>query len=191
MVDSSRIELFHWYHIVGVYNKNVGEMSLFLNGKKVRSLHGVNQPIVLSDTPLMIGLNREKMPAVEGRIRRGKWPSLFGIDGLIDEIRIYNSAISEDEIAAEYKKNKPADSKIRDKTIANRKLPVNPGNKSDSFFSAEYKTLRYYETWDNLWRIGDYADIVINFDMLPVNLVFWRGTSYGPYFVTENGKAST
>jgi hypothetical protein len=72
--------------------------------------------------------------------------------------------------------------------VTTRKLPVNPENKNSPEFNAEYKTLKYYETWDNLWRIGKYSDIVINFDRLPVNLVFWRGTSYGPYFVSENGK---
>jgi hypothetical protein len=188
LVDSSQIELFQWNHIAGVVNTNTEEISLFLNGIKVRTIEVENEPIVLSDTPMMIGLNREKMPAINGRIRRGKWPSLFGIDGLIDEVKIYNSSLSDEEIAEIYLKNKPANNRIDDITIINRELPVNPDNNIASKFGAEYNTLDYYETWDNLWRIGDYSDIVVNFDLLPVNLVFWRGTSYGPYFVTENGR---
>jgi hypothetical protein len=188
LIDSNRIELFKWYHIAGVFNRKAGEISLFLNGKKAGAAKNIKEPMALSDTPLMLGLNREKMPVINGRIRRGKWPSLFGIDGLIDEVKIYNSALSIDEIAIHYKKNKPADSRIKDRKIVSRKLPVNPHYKSAPSFGAEYKTLHYYETWDNLWRVGDKADIVIHFDLLPVNIVFWRGTSYGPYFVSENGK---
>jgi hypothetical protein len=188
IVDSNRLELFRWYHITGIFNQNTHEISLFINGKKVVSIKNEIQPVTPAETPLIIGLNHEKMPAIKGRIQRGKWPSLFGIDGLIDEVKVYNYALSENEIYTEFKDKRRAESIIKDKIVEKRKLPVNPNNKSVSSFGAEYKTLKYYETWDNLWRVSNHADVLINFDMLPVNLVFWRGTSYGPYYVTENGK---
>ena len=45
-----------------------------------------------------------------------------------------------------------------------------------------------YETWDNIWRVSNHPDILVGFDELPCRVVFWRGTSYGPILVTENGK---
>ena len=37
------------------------------------------------------------------------------------------------------------------------------------------------------WRVGPTADVVVAFDRTPCRLVFWRGTSYVPHWVTENG----
>jgi hypothetical protein len=35
--------------------------------------------------------------------------------------------------------------------------------------------------------VGNAADVVVRFDQTPNRLVFWRGTSYIPAWVTENG----
>jgi len=35
--------------------------------------------------------------------------------------------------------------------------------------------------------VGNEADIVVRFDNLPGKFFFWRGTSYIPHWVTENG----
>ena len=45
----------------------------------------------------------------------------------------------------------------------------------------------FYVQWDRGWRVGPFADVVVRFDTLPIHLVFWRGTSYIPNWVTENG----
>jgi len=187
LIDSTQIPLFRWHHLAAVYNHSEELVSLYINGENIET-RPVVQKIKFSDSPMTIGLNRQKMPAIEGRIRRGKWPSLFGVDGLVDEVKVYDVALSSEKISAEYKKMNQSNLKVSDPSITKRDLPVNPENKTASRFEAVYKTLEYYPTWDNLWRIGEYADIVIDFDLLPTNLVFWRGTSYGPYFVTENGK---
>ena len=38
-----------------------------------------------------------------------------------------------------------------------------------------------------MWRVGDVPDVFVRFDQSPVQLVFWRGTSFVPCWVTENG----
>jgi hypothetical protein len=187
LIDSTQLKLFHWYHI-GAVIKNDGEVILYVNGENKKSVERKSPFIPASSHPIMIGLNGEKMPAIEGRIRRGKWPSLFGVDGLVDDVKILSAARTEKQISAEFNMIPKNDLKIGDPDILKRELPVNPEKEKAQKFQARYTTLDYYDTWDNLWRIGDFADIVIDFDLLPVNLVFWRGTSYGPYFVTENGK---
>jgi hypothetical protein len=35
--------------------------------------------------------------------------------------------------------------------------------------------------------VGNHADVVVRFDESPCRFVFWRGTSYIPHWVTENG----
>ncbi len=54
-------------------------------------------------------------------------------------------------------------------------------------FGAYYTTLKYDLDWDKHWRIGDYADVVVNFDQADYKFVFWRGTSYIPCWVTDTG----
>ena len=157
-------------------------------GKELVSLEVGHEPLLDSHTDLMIGLNREKMPAIEGRIRMGKWPSLFGIDGLIDEVKIYDYELSDEDISSNYKKYFTFPDNIGLADIPVRKFPVVSNPEFGNRFGAEYRKLRYYDTWDNLWRVSEHPDIVVHFKNSPVNLVSWRGTSYGPYFVTENGK---
>ena len=39
-----------------------------------------------------------------------------------------------------------------------------------------------------MWRSGDYPDVAVKFDELPVSIIYWRGTNYGPSYLTENNK---
>lgn len=48
--------------------------------------------------------------------------------------------------------------------------------------------MSYFETWDALWRFGDYADVVVGFDQSPAKFVFWRGVSYVPMMVNETNQ---
>ena len=52
-------------------------------------------------------------------------------------------------------------------------------------FEATYTNLKFYETWDNLWRFSEHPDVVVSFDQLPTKFVFWRGAGYIPMMVNE------
>jgi len=64
-------------------------------------------------------------------------------------------------------------------------LPSGP--KGPGRFGAYQTTLKYDPAWDAPWRIGDEADVVVRFDDGGHRFVFWRGTSYIPHWVTDNG----
>ena len=66
-------------------------------------------------------------------------------------------------------------------------LRLPSGSKSKNKFGAYYTTLKYNLDWDKHWRIGDFADVVVNFGQPGYKFVFWRGTSYIPCWVTETG----
>ena len=101
------------------------------------------------------------MPAIVGRISKGKYPSLFGIDGLIDGVIISGKAKDPSEILAAFQ--------ISGLTVPDmepRHWPVmveEPLHK----FGVKYTKLKYYETWDNMWRVSDHPDVVVTFDELP------------------------
>lgn len=67
-------------------------------------------------------------------------------------------------------------------------LPQMPsGPEGPGKFGAYYTTLKYDESWDAPWRIGDDADVVVRFDNGGHKFVFWRGASYIPCWVTDTG----
>jgi len=65
------------------------------------------------------------------------------------------------------------------------KLPS--GLPSNGRFGAYYTTLKYDLDWDRNWRVGNNADVVVNFPGSEYKFVFWRGTSYIPCWVTDTG----
>ena len=65
------------------------------------------------------------------------------------------------------------------------KLPAGP--QGPGHFGAYYTKLKYYSQWDRYWRVGQFADVVVQFDDAGHKFIFWRGTNYIPHWVTENG----
>jgi hypothetical protein len=74
-----------------------------------------------------------------------------------------------------------------DELFGNIPLRLPSGLNSNNRFGAYYTSLKYDLEWDKHWRIGDYADVVVDFDRAGYKFVFWRGTSYIPCWVTETG----
>jgi hypothetical protein len=185
-VDSSRLALFRWHHIAGTFSRISGALSLSVDGDKKVTVPIPEGAFSQAGRDILIGLNSQKMPAIRGRIRIGKWPSLFGIDGLIDEVRLYKKALLPEELRELYRSLRGNASKPP--ALQARRFPGNTTGNPDSRFGARHTRLPYYETWDNMWRVTDYADVVVTFDKLPAKVISWRGLSYGPALVTGNGK---
>lgn len=189
VVCSERLDLFRWYHIAAAFDKRSGKMTIYVDGAEKSSKDISKNNIKQADEQdLMIGLNSQKMPPIAGRIRKGKWPSLFGIDGLIDEVRIYNVALGSADVSQSYTNFKPGRALRDNPDMDERHFPANSENRPAEKFGAEYTKLKYYETWDNMWRVSEHPDVVVKFDELPVRMAFWRGLSHGIGLVTENGK---
>ena len=74
-----------------------------------------------------------------------------------------------------------------DELFNNIPLRLPSGLDSNGRFGAYYATLKYDLDWDKHWRIGEHADVVVDFDRAGYKFVFWRGTSYIPCWVTETG----
>ncbi|HSH18872.1 MAG TPA: hypothetical protein VLA03_00375, partial [Draconibacterium sp.] len=103
----------------------------------------------------------------------------FGLNGIVDEIKVFDKAKTKNEIAGNF-----ASYEIKTPDIKPHKLPdieKHPGR-----FGAFYTKLKYYDGWDNLWPVDQDPDIVVCFDKLPVKVVFWRGIRYGTSWVSEN-----
>jgi hypothetical protein len=172
------VPLRKWMHIAGVYTANK-EMALYVNGELLTSIPIKGSLTYPSNTSCILGM--VTMPQRPSNTIRtwGTVEAYYGLDGIIDEINIFDTALTADKIKSDFLKFKAG---VPD--IQPRRLPTiakNPGR-----FGAFYTKLKYYPQWDNLWPVDKDPDIVVCFDNNPSKLIFWRGARYGPAWVSEN-----
>ena len=178
--SSEKILLRQWTHIQGVYS-SFGNITLYVNGKVVGATKTMGDFDSAKDDVLTIGKS-SFLQKPEGTVREnGTQPVYTFFDGLIDELKIYNNALTANEVNEYFNKTKPTTMP----ELTTRSLPL--AGAASSKFGAVYTTLKFYESWDKMWPVGNKADVVVNFDNNASKFVFWRGTSYIPHWVTENG----
>jgi len=175
--SEARISLLEWAHIAGTYDAKNG-LTVYINGTKSGSAPAGGTVKFASDLDLLVGRNHSKRRPANpvGSIV----PSLYSFDGYIDEVKIYNRVLDPGEIAKTYEATKPA----RGTGMEFRKLPTEPAGPAR--FGAYYTNLKFHETWDALRREGPHPDVVVLFDDMSWRFVFWRGSGYIPFWVTEN-----
>lgn len=181
LTSEERIPLRKWSHIAATFSQDKG-LRLYLNGELVQEKFVSGTPLQAREANLVIGMNSEKIVPSDPVRPQATLPALFSFDGVIDEIRIFNRALEEEEIKGIYE----SPGALPQPDIPPRILPA--GRTGPGRFGAYYTKLKYYEEWDALWRVGDYADVVVEFDHSPIRVVFWRGTRYSPVWVMENGQ---
>jgi len=169
-----------WYHLAGVFNSDKG-INIYLDGKEVNSVAVQGAVEFASELDILIGRNGKKMAPTHPVRTWATYPSWYSFDGIMDEIKIYNRALSTEEINRAYRSHQPTGKP----KIAPRAFPTVP---ETGRFGAFYTKLEYYEEWDALWRTDKHSDIVVHFDELPIKVMFWGGSRYSPCWVTENGK---
>jgi hypothetical protein len=182
LVSERCLERRQWYHIAAIYDNEAGTMSLFIDGKLAVRKAVARADIVLSNKDIKIGRGKPRRPI--NPVGDGTFIDEYSFDGLIDEVRIYDVALSSRQIRQSYYRFKPVYSIVENPDMDPRILPAEDNRGK---FCAYYTNLKFYETWDNLWRFGDYPDVVVEFDSSPAKFVFWRGTGYIPMLVNEKG----
>jgi Ca2+-binding RTX toxin-like protein len=89
---ASRLPLNQWSHIAVTYNTAVGgsTLAIYVNGALVTTVAGPNQNLLAGNQPLRIGNSNAQISE--------------GFNGMIDEVRVYNRALSAAEIQADMTK---------------------------------------------------------------------------------------
>lgn len=175
------LALLKWSHIAGTFDPATG-FRLYVNGQPVAANEAKGNLTPAEGLDLLIGMShRKEFPALTERGPSKKYLSNMVFDGLIDEVRIANRALTSDEVQQSFAAVKPD----RPQPLQYRHIPTGP--EGPGRFGAYYTRLKYCDEWDRLWRVADHSDIVVQFDESPTKLIFWRGTSYIPYWAAENG----
>jgi len=181
-VITERVPLYEWVHVAAVAKRGAGAV-VYLNGKPVANTNKVSAFVAMANTDLTIGMTRSlrQFPLFAERAVTKQFQTAMVFSGLIDEVQWFDKALSESEVGAEHAALKPSETRPLKPWV----LPAGPGVSPG--FRAECMKLRYSPEWDGLWRVGDFADIVVTFPNKPWRYVFWRGTRYLPSLVTAPG----
>jgi hypothetical protein len=185
-VSREKIELLKWSHIAATYDES-GEMAVYINGKKSSEYSAqeygwdwtgeMRRP---EEVEMWIGRSHRKMyPKGTEREPSRRQLSDMVFDGLIDEVKIHRGAMDDKEVQRAYEAVQPKNHK----PLRWRRFPTEGADRRQ--FGAYYTTLKYDETWDKPWRMGEHSDILVTFEE-PVRIVFWRGINYAASYVTEN-----
>ena len=178
--EKNLLPLREWTHIAGTYDPEKG-ITLFANGKEAGRLEVKGKPDWAAGASLRALMNYEKVKPSNIHRPFGTLPFWFSIDGLVDEIKLYDAALTSERIKEEAA---PKD-KLASPALPPRRMPRGP--EGPGRFGAYYCNLKYYEEWDNLWPVDEHPDIVVRFDQSATRVVFWRGTRFSPAWVSENG----
>jgi hypothetical protein len=178
------MDLHRWYHVAATYDPKEG-IKIYINGKLQGTYNDsdFDRGVIYSELEkgFRIGMNREDLAPTDPVRDWATWPSMYSFDGIMDEIRIHDGAMPAGQISQMFTPVKPANEPAFDP----RKFPVIPRS---GRFGANYTRLEYYPEWDNLWPPGDQLDVAVQFDQLPIRVMFWRGSRYSPCWVSENNK---
>ena len=167
-----------WMHIAGVYTAKK-EMALYVNGELVSTLAISGSLTFPAKTNCILGMSA--FPGKPSNTIRtwGTVDAYYGLDGIVDEVKVFDSALTSNQVKSNFLKVKPDLPDIQPRRLPS--IAKNPGR-----FGAIYTKLKYYPGWDNLWPVDQDPDIVVCFDNNPSKLIFWRGIRYGPSWVSEN-----
>ena len=182
LVSDVHLERKRWYHVAGTYDKTTGVMALYVDGKPAGEKSVAKADIEMSGKDIRLGKGKPRRPIKP--VRANTFMNAYSFDGLIDEVRIHDTALSATEIAQSCADCGPDGDTNRAADMNTRVLPAGHGAGT---FGAYYAHLKFYETWDNIWRFSEHPDVVVEFDGQPTRFVFWRGVSYIPMMVNEKG----
>ena len=69
-----------WFHLAGTFNGE--KLKIYVNGKEIASVIASSAPVADTDAPLQIGQSR----------------NMYFLTGIVDEVAIYNRALTSEEI---------------------------------------------------------------------------------------------
>jgi hypothetical protein len=177
--SKAALPLYKWNHIAAVFDPEVG-IALYLNGVRAGMSPARGELAFAPDADLYVGRNDRAI--LLAHAVRAPLPIFVSFDGLLDEVNVYDRALDATDVKGRFAAVRvPATAPLRAAPLP-LGIAAAPGP-----FGAHYTRLRFTDEWENSWRIGEHADVLVRFDQAPYRFVFWRGTNYIPCWVTENG----
>ncbi|MFO1477876.1 MAG: LamG domain-containing protein [Verrucomicrobiota bacterium] len=173
------IPLLKWTHVAGTVSTN-GTLRLYLNGEPAGETNAGGGFLPASGEKLVIGRTQEPVLPLFLARPANNAPHFCSFDGLLDEIKMYDRALSSAEVKEEFQGVHPA----TPQPLQFRRMPT--AQDQPGAFGAFYTRFAYDEDWDRTRRFGEDQDVFVRFADNPCTLVCWNGTMY-PVFYPDGG----
>ncbi len=173
------VPLLKWTHVAGTLDTN-GALRVFINGELAGETNTVGEFVPATETKLVIGRTTEPVLPLFLARPKANAPHFCSFDGLLDEIKLYDHALTAAEVREHFKSVQPANPQ----PLQFRRLPTAqdlPGE-----FGAFHTRFKFDADWDRKRSFGEYQDVFVRFEDNPCTLVCWNGTMY-PIFYPEGG----
>ena len=141
------IPLRTWTHVAASYAPERG-IVLFINGEQAARLDSESGFSVAAAEDLTMGMARQKIEPSHPVRAFATLPCWYALDGVLDELKIYDTCLADKAIAENSKSPKPASAPA----LPRRVMPSGPPGPGK--FGASYVNLSYYPEWDALWRVS-------------------------------------
>ena len=158
------IEKYKWNHVIGTFDSKEGKIKIYLNGELVgeeSTPKGI--PMNLTSNDLLIGRNNESITLATVFIH-----NMFG--GLIDEVTLYNKALSSKEVKSNYNSK-----------LINGKLPkIAPENIDidESVYNGDIHRPQYHVLPPGNWMNEPHSPVYYNGKYH----LFYQQNPQGPYW---------
>lgn len=166
---NSPLTQYEWNHVLVKFDGVNGDLSLFLNGRIInrKQIEKGSTIVKPDDVPFLVGKN--SVTSSSGDCSKGM------ISGLLDELRLYNKALSYDTIKAYYSSCLDENNKIKKCEFSDVWLQ---NSLTDDLYKPQYHG-GPYEHWMN----EPHAPIYYN----GVYHLFYQSNPNGPYFNDAQG----
>jgi len=173
------IPLLRWSHVAGTFDPSVG-IRIYLNGMPLAAVETQGEMTPAANSELRIGLDVRPLRPTHTERPKNTNPINYSFDGLFDEIKVHDRALSADQVDAAFREIKPRVAK----PLEFRKIPTGPAGPGK--FGAYHTRLKYDPDYDRPRPFGPQQDVVVRFDEHAFKLVFWNGINNYPVWYAEN-----
>jgi len=172
-----------WTRITAAIDTTKPEGSvLYVNGSQVAQARTGGTTHLVAGKPLVIGAGGMYKPT---RPRGFDERYHFTFDGLVDELRIYDKALTSEQVEQGARAFGGEPGKPMPTDVTRYGFPTDFAKTRE--FGAHYCHMNFHPSWDRMFRMGGQPDIVVTFDKHPVRYVLWHGVGYIPMLVNDNG----
>jgi hypothetical protein len=172
------VPLLKWTHVAGSLDRD-GTLRLFINGEPAGETKATGAFTPAAAKLVLARTTEPVLPLFLARPPANK-PSLCSFDGLLDEVKLYDHALTGAELRAQFQSIKPTNPQ----PLKPRRMPT--AQDMPGAFGAFYTRFRYDEDWDRTRRFSEEQDVFVRFDDNPCTFVCWNGTMY-PVFYPDGG----
>ncbi len=127
-VSQSRVPLMQWSHVVGTFDPQTG-VKLYIDGKLAGEFSVKGRPDPAKKTGLRIGRNFQDLPPTSLVRTSAAFPTYYSLDGILDELKIYNRALAGEEVTEHISSQKTFHRAATDRT------PLASPSQGKSFWS--------------------------------------------------------